>query len=453
MKTAAKKLVNILIPAGQTTPQVAISIVPFNSLVNVGANQVSSSILDKNGSSSIHWQNFHRPQAAAYRPTSKFDLFSDMKNTTWGGCVEEPPPPYTTTDQTFSTSTADSMFVPYFAPDEPGDNDTSSGFSCYPTDSKYCGKQVPPNIFFNSYLADVTNASDIGSNNTLGVCNKSTKAADTAYKTADDASPSFSEDNQKNFYPSAGATMVCKYKGSTPNVLAGIYGSQVNATTGPNFLCNSQPITPLTTDQDYLTKANTGPIDSMVAQGSTNLATGFMWAWRTLSPKVNAFPTSSSAAIGQQNAKSYTAGPPANQKVVILMTDGQNTWLPSPYSQWNSQYESFGYTVNQRIASYIGKSGAVPGSSACGGTTLTSDNGNCALDNVFLEACANAKNNNIIVYTIGVSAKAGDVDENVLKACATAPSASHYFPVSDDASMTAAFQTIAASILSLRLTQ
>lgn len=458
LRTAAKKLVNILIPAGQTVPQVAISIVPFNSLVNVGASQVSQSILDTAGSSSIHWQNFHRPNNGPYKPTAKFDLFKDLRNTSWGGCVEETPPPYTTTDQTFSTSTPDSTFVPYFAPDEPGGNDNSSGYACYPVPKNAGDCKVPPpsgstfKIFANSYLADVANTNDIGSNNTLGFCDPKSQPS---YKSADDAS-TFAEDNQTNTYPSSGATMVCKYKGTTPYAVSGILGSEVNATSGPNFLCNSQAVTPLTTDQAYLTRANTGPIDSMVAQGSTNIATGFMWAWRSLSPIVNAFPTSSKAAIGPQNPKSYTQSSPDNQKVIILMTDGQNTWLPNPYSPWGSLYESFGYTKNQRIASYIHSDATVPGSTDCGGSSLTSGNANCAMDNVFLEACKNAKDKqkgNMIVFTIGVSAKQGDVDENVLKSCATPPSSSHYFPVSNDSDMTAAFQTIAASILSLRLTQ
>ena len=90
LQQAAKTLVGILIPSGQTNPQVNISIIPFNSLVNVGSSAVNSSIEDVSGSSSIHWQNFLRP-GGSFNPRSKFDLYSGL-NVSWGGCFEEPPP-------------------------------------------------------------------------------------------------------------------------------------------------------------------------------------------------------------------------------------------------------------------------------------------------------------------------------------------------------------------------
>ena len=443
LQAAAKQLVGILIPSGTTAPQVGISVVPFTTLVNVAgsvdmtaSNPSVPSFVDTAGASSIHWQNFHRPTGGnTWTPTSKLDLFKGM-STPWAGCVEELPPPYSATDQAPS-SAADAKFVPYLAPDEPGDYDnTGSGYECFPN-----GNCQNSYIFGNSYL------SDNGSGTTIGVCGNS-----TAYATADNATNG--SGSAANVYPGAGATMVCKYKNTTPRQFVNpYYGSLLDATVGPNWLCNAQQLTPLTTSTSTLN----GAINSMTAQGSTNLAAGFMWAWRTISPTVNPFPTSSTALIGPQNPKSYGYGPPPNTKVIILMTDGTNTWLNQPYSPWQSDYENFGYYVNNRMGAYLTPPSSIPGATTCtGGSTTNANNARCLMDNMTLDACNNAKNTHVIVYTIGFSVPSDPIDaegQRILQTCATAPYSSHYFLASDSTGIQTAFQQIAASILSLRLSQ
>ena len=438
VQAAAKNLVSILIPSGSTAPQVAISLVPFTTAVNVGTSRTAT-FLDTTGSSSIHWQNFHRPTGSGlWTPVSKFDLFDAMTNTSWGGCVEELPPPYTATDQSPAVA-ADAKFVPYFAPDDPGGLSTSNGYECYPSGGNCPPNAVPPYIFLNSYL------NDNGSSTTIGACGTS-----SAYASADNLTTGTG--SAANTYPTAGETMVCKYKGSSASQQVNPYlGSILAATIGPNWLCNAQQLTPLNTSATTLNTA----IGSMTAQGSTNLLAGFMWAWRTLSPVVNAFPTLSVAAVGPQNPKSYNYGPPPNTKIIILMTDGTNSWLGNPYSPYGSDYEGFGYLVNNRLAPYLSPSG-IPGSSTCSGTTTNSGNSRCVMDNATLDACRNAKNAGVIVYTIGFSIPSDPIDsdgQNLLQTCATAPASSHYFQATDSTSINTAFQQIAASILSLRLSQ
>lgn len=48
-----------------------------------------------------------------------FDLFNAISNDTWKGCVEARPEPYDVQDTPPSTSQPDTLFVPYFWPDEP----------------------------------------------------------------------------------------------------------------------------------------------------------------------------------------------------------------------------------------------------------------------------------------------------------------------------------------------
>jgi hypothetical protein len=58
--------------------------------------------------------------------TNRFTLFKQM-NQKWGGCVESRPYPYDVQDTAPSSTNPPSMFVPYFAPDEP-DTPTNTGF-------------------------------------------------------------------------------------------------------------------------------------------------------------------------------------------------------------------------------------------------------------------------------------------------------------------------------------
>ena len=249
--------------------------------------------------------------------------------------------------------------------------------------------------------------------------------------------------------------MVCKYGGTVvaPKVISTNLGSGLY--TGPNLECNSKAVQPLTNDATALNSK----IDTLVAQGSTNLQTGFMWGWRSISPNIDAFPVSTPLTIGPQSAKAYDAGPPANQKVIILMTDGMNSWSDlyvqkynTYYNSFGSFYEAFGYFSNNRIVSYLSKN--LLGNGACGGSSLNDGNWRCAMDQITMEACTNAKSKGIIVYSIGFSVPSDEIDDSgktLLTKCAS--SSSKYFLASDAASLNSAFQAIASSILSLRLTQ
>ena len=54
----------------------------------------------------------------------------------------------------------------------------------------------------------------------------------------------------------------------------------------------------------------------MAAQGATGVGEGAMWGWRVLSPGA---PFTDGRAYSTKN----------NTKVLVLMTDGQNTYYPN----------------------------------------------------------------------------------------------------------------------------
>ncbi len=107
---------------------------------------------------------------------------------------------------------------------------------------------------------------------------------------------------------------LCKY-GTSSNkaTVASINVANLSGTGGggPNFMCTTQALTPLTTSQSTVSAA----ITSMQANGYTNITAGLMWGWRAISP-----------------GEPFTEGRPYtstdNQKIIVLMTDGENTYQP-----------------------------------------------------------------------------------------------------------------------------
>ena len=130
LTSASQTLVSTLLAqAGNDTNAVKISVVPFSMTVNVGAQYQGQP-----------WLTGVLP--AAYGAdifsttgTDRFAMFSQL-NKTWGGCVESRPYPYDVQDTAPLSGTPGSMFVPYFAPDEPDTPTTGNA------------------VFANNYLAD-----------------------------------------------------------------------------------------------------------------------------------------------------------------------------------------------------------------------------------------------------------------------------------------------------------
>lgn len=130
------------------------------------------------------------------------------------------------------------------------------------------------------------------------------------------------------------------------------------------------------------------------------------------------------------------------------MTDGVNSWTNNPYSPMLSTYEAFGYYVNNRIASY----GDCNNASYTLATTASTYR--CQMDNVTLEACANAKTAGVTIYTVGFSTRTSPIDAQglkLLKSCAS--TTADFFQASDSNGIVTAFQQIAENIQGLRLTQ
>jgi hypothetical protein len=209
----------------------------------------------------------------------------------------------------------------------------------------------------------------------------------------------------------------CKY--GTPDNKATISNISVGGIpAGPNFMCTTNALSPLTTSQSDITLA----INNQLAQGATNITSGIMWGWRILSP---------SAPFTEGRA--YADGD--NQKILIVMTDGANTYYPNN-SMVESWYGAWGYTVKDHLET---------GSSSPSTSTLVSKmNERTAL------ACENVKAADIWIYTIAF--EVSDTDTlDMMEACATLPEMAFQSENNDE--LIAAFAAIGEDISLLRIAQ
>ena len=411
VQTAATNFVNYVYTNAAFSSATRISIVPFAGAVAVNpATYRYATWIDQNGQSAYHWSNVLNPSGSNF--ASRFDIFAKLQSVNakwgWAGCLETLPYPLDVQDGAPSTANLDSYFVPLLAPDEPGDGSTS-----YADFSDSSGTYRS----YNSYIAD-----DDGTVN--GKCG--TKKSATMYM------------------PVEG--QACKYI-SPRNAVSNSY---LGIPNGPNFGCTTQPLMTLTND----TAALKSLISKMVPSGSTNIHEGFMWGWRTLSP-ISVF--TSSPTTGNPPAAYSTTSSSSNaamiNKILILMTDGYNSWTANPNSPNGSLYLAPGYFQNANSSSTKTATAASRFPPA-NQNISSSTSARSGLDALTAEACKNAKAVNVSIYTIAFSVPADPIDaagQTLLKNCAS--SANQYFLANTSDDLIAAFQQIQASIGALRLTQ
>ncbi len=115
LKTAATDLVDILFGGDETSEDLRVGLVPFAAAVNVGSQYANADWMDTKGKSSVHGLNFNYGKGNM----NAFHMYDKLTNKSWNGCVEARPHPYDVQDTAPDASDADTLFVPYFAPDEP----------------------------------------------------------------------------------------------------------------------------------------------------------------------------------------------------------------------------------------------------------------------------------------------------------------------------------------------
>lgn len=164
-----------------------------------------------------------------------------------------------------------------------------------------------------------------------------------------------------------------------------------------NVSCPSE-VAPLTSSRSDLMAA----IDGMVATGETYMPSGLMWGWRALSP---------AEPLGESGGDRRDADGNKISKVLILMTDGENTKSPV--------YPDHTGTDAQLA------------------NTLTS------------ESCAAIKGAGIQLFTIAFEITSTQI-KDLMRACAT--KTGHFYDAADAGQLDAALQEIGGQLGGLRLT-
>ncbi|MHC5232626.1 TadE/TadG family type IV pilus assembly protein [Brucella sp. LJL56] len=193
-------------------------------------------------------------------------------------------------------------------------------------------------------------------------------------------------------------------------------GARPDEKSGPNYSCTTSPLTLLTdVSQDEGKKAILDAIETMKSDGGTNVPEGLAWGWRTIA-----------------HAAPFTEGRPENErgndKVVIVLTDGANTYYTYKSLLGSNGSDRAG---NQSYYSAYGYTREVP--AEYGHTRLFQETSvNEAQDNTvygramnakFATLCNNAKAANVIIMTVALDLSADKSDEkaqiDLLRSCSS----------------------------------
>ena len=183
----------------------------------------------------------------------------------------------------------------------------------------------------------------------------------------------------------------------------------------PGFLSTSQncltPITPLTAQKTTVINA----IRSLVVnvggyRPQTYIPSGLIWGVNLLSPSV---PLTEGAAYHSENRNP--------RKILVLMTDGENTLRFDPSNGRHSAPSTSGSTGAQQLRATNDDTAAI---------------------------CTYARSQNIEVFTVALGVGSGTA-RDMLRSCASDPD--NYFDARDNTALRAAFSSIAASINRVRL--
>jgi len=390
LKAAASNATEILFGGAASQPNVFMGVVPFTSFVNVGSSRANSPWLDVAGRSSIASDNFdndNNPATPFNGPVNRLALYNQLSNVSWKGCVDARP--HTVTGPGKHLDTDDTTPTP-----------TNPDTLIVPSFAPDTPDSWPG--WLNDYLSDGNNASSSSSSGMGGGGHSNDD---------DEGGNSGGNANNSSACGSSGGSdrarqeRLCKYQGSVSNY-----------SYGPNMDCPSTPILPLTNNKQSV--LNT--INSMVAGGATNIHQGAVWGFRALSP-----------------SEPFTEGRPYDQataKVIILMTDGANTMYAANNMNGAYYYSAYGFPYNRRIGA--------PGWSS---SQLVAE-----MNVRTEEACSNAKNAGITVYTIGLDPP-NSTTRNMLKNCASSNETA-YFPTKPS-ELNSVFAAIANQLSALRLSQ
>ncbi len=193
-----------------------------------------------------------------------------------------------------------------------------------------------------------------------------------------------------------------------------------NNGSGPNLSC-PPAITPLTKDRSTVEDA----IAEMDAwhRGGTFSNIGLSWGWRTISPKWKGLWDDVATA------QPFDYDEPLMDKVVIILTDGQNNFYDHQGGgPQGSDYTAYG-REDQGLIGGVG--------------------GDTEINNQFSQSCEDMKDEGIIIYTI--TFRVSGAIKSTYEDCAS--SDAYYFDSPNNEDLSNVFQAIGDSLSNLRISK
>ncbi|WP_418158608.1 pilus assembly protein TadG-related protein [Benzoatithermus flavus] len=190
---------------------------------------------------------------------------------------------------------------------------------------------------------------------------------------------------------------------------------------GPNAGC-PPAITPLVAEKSRIIAAIQGLLPE--ARGGTLTSEGVAWGWRVISPRWRGLWAGSPFNLP------LAYGTPNMDKVMVVLTDGDNQMLVSSYNgNLVSPYTA--YESHVTLNSYT--------------TSATQ----AELDRRTRNVCSNVKAQGIVLYTITFGSAPSATGQVLMRDCAT--DAAHYFHSPDNATLRTVFKSIGSQLSNLRL--
>lgn len=378
---------------GANTEYARYALVPFAWGVNVGAGSRGSSWIDNDGLAKHHHDYFDWVQAypnakqnsqgwkAGATRLQRFKLFDDLGED-WGGCVDARAHPYNLDDTAAVSSDPDTLFVPMFAPDEP--------------DNKAGGEVDYTNDYLDDVVIDNKTSITLDNTNSGNKTRQFDRLAWTSKYNTDAAHKKSDNGPNKN-----------------------CFGYEIFALNDDFGLTNAE-IAHLNN-----TFASSKTIGSGDDDGATNIQQGVVWGWRTLSSS-------------EPFSEGRSENDPTNQKVMIVITDGINSYSSST-NLTESEYGTYGYLADDRLKDSI---------SIFGGKSTSE-----IMDELTLESCDGAKRDGINVFVVGYGVVQNSAADQLLASCAGGQEDKwqYYFSV-NDSDISDAMNTILRQLLDIRLT-
>lgn len=415
-KTAASTLVNTLFGANSNVPILWMGVVPFSQAVNVGTGHSNWTTTDSN-----NWGD-----------------------TSWGGCVEardansrdvtDDPPATETFPKYYSACSSTNNNVWWYTlGSDIASNGTFASSSSWTLGTNWSitggvaktstnNSNISESVTITSgkkYDVTYTVATRTAGSVTVKVGNTSGTARSSAGTYTETIKAGSSSGGiilaATGFTGTLDNISVVPHNDCTSGGTIHSYSPLDTTTLGPNKYC-AQPLLGMTKDKTKVLAA----IDSMQAVGSTMIDLGMSWGWRMLSPRWRGLWGGDMDA----NSLPLNYNTPTMNKVVILMTDGDNSF-------GSNNYTGYGVLSDGRIAT-------------------NSSTANTTLNTRTTAICNSLKANNVIIYTIALGADLNTTSLNMLKACASKPSDYFQSPTTD--ALQSSFEAIAAQLNSLHIT-